>query len=509
MKYIPFILLLSHFMLSCSGQNKDSTTNGALMSALLNAENKQDAKAIENLFCDDALILLPDAPPIVGKSAIVALFQYTWDNPKNRSIAYGVDSTFSTKDTLVEFGSLINKDENNRLDTISFRTSFINIEGKYCISILSFGNTILEKQLPKLLKPTGKFNIGQSLHFFDKEQTVSNRMLSFQVWFPTNQKSGKKLPYRSERTAMEAARFLGWPIFGNSFVTLIESNSLKDAKVVSDKSFPVVIYNHGYGGFSGVYQSVFEELASHGYIVVSLGHQDESALLLVDDEKVIPNPRDNEFYASRASELNGTSINNYQSVILNSNSKTEVKKAYKSLLEKSPLHKQSVELWADDTKEVIQKLFKINEADSLLTGAMDLDNIGVFGHSVGGAVAGELAFNNKSIKAGINLDGFQFGNLINHQVQIPFMFVSSNSSGETYLRVYPFIEETEATIHHAVIRGFTHDSFSDLPLIMNNDKRSIEIQRALILSFFNAIFKESTFNKHLLKEQYNEVKFKN
>ncbi|MDX1286404.1 MAG: hypothetical protein R3182_15415, partial [Draconibacterium sp.] len=371
---------------------------------------------------------------------------------------------------------------------------------------LNFGNCSIEEQLPRMPEPTGRYNIGQATFFYEKEQTSINRILSFQVWFPTLQNTGIKLKYRSPQAAEASAHFLGWPIFGNSFVSLIETGSYKNASVVPNQKFPVLIYNHGYGGFSGVYQTVFEELASHGYIVVSIGHQDESALLQVDEEIVIPNSPDNEFYTRRSSELNGRRINELQSIILNSDNHKKVKEAYRELLERSPLHEESVELWATDTREVIRKLSIINQQDKRLKGALDMDNIGVFGHSVGGATSGELAFSCSQMKAGINLDGFQFGNLINSKLQVPFLFVSSNSSGNTYLRVSPFTESSNSKCHHAVINGFTHETFSDLPMITNGNKRAIDIQRSVILSFFDKYLKGKPKQLQSISKQYSEVK---
>ncbi|MDB4324718.1 hypothetical protein N9971_00075 [bacterium] len=55
-----------------------------------------------------------------------------------------------------------------------------------------------------------------------------------------------------------------------------------------------LIYNHGYSGFSSVHQSVFVELASRGYIVISVGHENESSLLVVNDEVIIKTDPHNE-----------------------------------------------------------------------------------------------------------------------------------------------------------------------------------------------------------------------
>lgn len=402
---------------------------------------------------------------------------------------------------------MITQKENQPKEIFPFYARSEICQNEPVITELNIGNCKLNEQLPQLPNPTGEFNIGQAIFFYQKSQTSVNRTLSFQVWFPTSQTKGEKMAYRSSQTAATAANFLGWPLFANSFVTLIKSNSFKNAVVASGEKFPVLIYNHGYGGFSGVYQTVFEELASHGYIVVSIGHQNESALLMVNEKIVIPNSPENEFYTKRAYELNGGGINELQSILLNSDDDKKVKDAYEKLLQKSPLHKESVELWTKDTKEIILKLGIINRQDERLKGAFDLDKIGAFGHSVGGATAGELSFSCPEVKAGINLDGFQFGNLIHNKLQVPFLFVSSNSTGETFLRISPFRKASEHPCHHAIIRGFSHDMFSDLPVILNGNERAILIQRSIILHFFDQYLKGDKTNITLTSELYPEVSY--
>lgn len=66
----------------------------------------------------------------------------------------------------------------------------------------------------------------------------------------------------------------------------------------------------------------------------------------------------------------------------------------------------------------MEKFIEINKTDKNLKGTFDFESVGVFGHSLGGASAGQLGFNNASIIAGINLDGFQFGDLLNDMIWI-------------------------------------------------------------------------------------------
>ncbi len=97
--------------------------------------------------------------------------------------------------------------------------------------------------------------------------------------------------------------------------------------------------------------------------MVSIAHENESALFITKNGKVISNSPDNNFYKIRADELNGSEIGELQSIVLRSNDIIENREAYKELIKLSPLHNKSTQLWANDTKLVIEKLKELNITD--------------------------------------------------------------------------------------------------------------------------------------------------
>ncbi|WP_019419845.1 alpha/beta hydrolase [Paenibacillus sp. OSY-SE] len=52
-----------------------------------------------------------------------------------------------------------------------------------------------------------------------------------------------------------------------------------------------------------------------------------------------------------------------------------------------------------------------NDPDHRFTGRMDMENVGMFGHSFGGATSVQMLMTDSRIKAAINLDGGLFGQL--------------------------------------------------------------------------------------------------
>lgn len=484
-------------------QSNEVQVNRGLIKKLELADINHDIKSIRILFADDAVIYVPDGMPFSGNQAIASLYEYLWNNSDNKTVNYLIERTETTAENYIEYGTNTSINGAAVEKTSNFKAVYKQTDSSYVITELFFGNA--GTVAPELLAPTGKYGVGQATYFYPGDVTANGRIIAFQLWYPAITGERDRAKLHSIETTIASAKFLGLPPFIFSFGSIVTSNSFLNAQVVPDKSFPVVIYNHGYSGFTSVYQTVFEELASQGYIVVSIGHENESSLFITDDGTIIQTNPDNKFYTSRSSELEGAGISALQSTILNSDDLAETTRAYKQLVQQSPLHNETTRLWASDTKQVIEKLRELDRDDSRVKGAFDFEAIGVMGHSVGGATAGQLAFHNNEIKAGINIDGFQFGDLVNNKLEIPFMFVSSNQSGDTYLRASNFINESEADCYQAVLSGFTHGSFTDLTFFKAHGPRSIKLQRDLILSFFNKYLKTADVDFEALDAMYPEM----
>ena len=499
------ISILIGTMLNSSCQNlEEHNSKQHLIQKLEKAENAKDIVSIELIFAENVILYTPDLPPVNGKAAVVSIYEFVFAKYNYDFIKYITDSTYEEQNKHVEIGININKKAGQPADTNKFKAVFVQQGDEYKISELSFGNDEdIKREIPQMIKPTGKYQVGQATYYYDRTKSENNRTIAFQIWYPTQTKSNIKAVYQSKEVVDASADFLGFPSFMVSYLSLIESNSFTNTPAFPNQKFPVLLYNHGYGGFTSVYQTVCEDLASNGYIVVSIGHENESALFITENGNVIANDPENEFYKSRSDELNGSIIGEYQSVILNSDILEENQEAYVKLVELSPLHNESTRLWQLDTKAVFEKLVELNKTDVNLKGAFDLESVGIFGHSVGGATAGQLGFESNFIKVGINLDGFQFGDLVNNSLNIPFMFVSSNREENRYLRASTFMDKSEVDCYQVTIKGFTHASFTDN--FLQGDCHEIELQRKLIRTFFDKYLKDSENQLDELENVYPEI----
>ena len=506
MTFNNLIILAISLFIYFSCQTPHTADSGQyLINQLEKAENSKDVHQIKSIFNDNAILYTTDLAPIKGKTAIASIYEFIFSRNDVEEIQYKVDSVNKRQNLCFESGEVITRRTGGQKTIQGFEVVFQENE----IVEITFGNKdAVRREIPQALKPSGKYSVGLSTFFYDKKQSDSGRLLSFQIWYPAELSLGNSVPFRSPGVVDAAARFLDIPIFAISYFSEIKSHSYLNAPAIEDKKFPLLIYNHGYGGFTQVYQTIFEDMASRGYIVVSIGHENESALWIKENGDVLANNPRNEFYAKRAPELNGSEIGSWQSIILNSDDLSENRKAYREMTKLTLLHNESVRLWQSDTEAAIEKLRQINKTDRILKGAFNFEAIGIFGHSLGGATAGQLGFDHSVIKAGINLDGFQFGDLINHKLEIPFMFVSSNREGNRYLRALTFLENSHADAYQVHIKGFAHDNFTDLKYLLEGEKKAMKLQRELIRSFFDKYLKNENIDLGALGNKYERLSIK-
>ena len=156
---------------------------------------------------------------------------------------------------------------------------------------------------------------------------------------------------------------------------------------------------------------------------------------------------------------------------------------------------RTVHVWTADTRFLLDRLEEMNAPGGhpLFAGRLDLDRIGVLGHSMGGATAYRAALDDARIKAGINLDGAQFGAPLDRPMGIPFLFVDNETGRDLNAWAY---ELAEGPAYHVTVKGTEHFSYSDLslwsPLFQAagftgaiDGKRVLHVMNAYTLAFFD------------------------
>jgi predicted dienelactone hydrolase len=127
--------------------------------------------------------------------------------------------------------------------------------------------------------------------------------------------------------------------------------------------------------------------------------------------------------------------------------------------------------WVADVEFVLDRLQGLNAGDlgERFTGRLDLERVGVAGHSLGGATALQVCHEDARCKAGMDIDGMPFGSVLREGVRQPFFFLMSDHRGEDAAETARVMGEINGIYEKApegkrwamTIKGANHFSFSD------------------------------------------------
>jgi dienelactone hydrolase len=173
----------------------------------------------------------------------------------------------------------------------------------------------------------------------------------------------------------------------------------------ADGTFPLVVFSHGASGIKSSNASTFRELASHGYVVVSIDHPYHSFYTASEDGTVtLINPE----YNAEVANANKDGIYTMEQVY--------------GLIQKW------MKLRTDDMNFVIDTILEKSQSDKdPVYQHINKDKIGVFGHSMGGAASVWVGKERKDIGAVVNLDAPYFSELVYDQASDDFA-----AKGEEY-----------------------------------------------------------------------------
>ncbi|MGA9271209.1 MAG: hypothetical protein WBV45_11350, partial [Lutimonas sp.] len=155
--------------------------------------------------------------------------------------------------------------------------------------------------------------------------------------------------------------------------------------------------------------------------------------------------------------------------------------------------------WAEDMIVALNQLESWN-AEGPLKGKLDLDKIGVFGHSVGGGSAGNLAMKDRRIKAAVNLDGIQWGEKIDTTYAIPYLYVSADWPAEHEdINSHVYRKKSTDYFYETKLLQSGHPNFMDIPFMIPvqslagtgeiDPYQGTEIVTQLVTSFFDRYLK--------------------
>ncbi len=353
----------------------------------------------------------------------------------------------------------------------------------------------------KLPQPTGPYQIGTSyLAVVDEtrpeaftDDPKDHRELLVRCWYPAQPVAGAKAePFWGKDTKQISAllaQFMRLPKTAFDDLALIQSHAYTDAPLAKSKSrYPVLVFSHGYiPGFLSQNTAQMEELASHGYVVFSIGHSYETVANIFPDGRVVP------FSQTRLMSF-GQGAGKANALVTKYGAATDAAEKdslIRQVVAAWPVLDESLRIWAADVRFVLDELEKMNSGKrtSIFGRKLDLKRIGILGMSFGGVTAGQVCAVDKRCKAGINLDGLQSGELIDHPMERPFMLMQSEAARDINRL---FFERAKNDAYYVVVKGTKHFNYSDFSLF------SPEYQKAGILGSIDGVRMERIMNAYVL-----------
>lgn len=346
--------------------------------------------------------------------------------------------------------------------------------------------------------PTGPHAVGTtSLQLIDasREEIFGDapggpRALALQIWYPAvEDPHAPHAPYAQNGRALgrELTGALGLPTFLLDHLARVREHARLDAPLPPGNGpLPVVLFSQGFAqGFVGQNTVQMQELASHGYVVVSIGRPYESALTLYPDGRAVTADR---AHLTRVRERLAAPQSAWAKAV-----PAERDARYRALIESTRTWAQSVDIWARDLMSVLDELPRVSV--ERFAGRLDLDRVGALGMSFGGAATARACLLDARIDAGVNLDGVQLGDVLGHSLRQPFLFMYNGTPAAERMNQLVY-EEASGPAWQATIAGSTHFNYTDLslwsPLFRHigllgpiEGVRMTRIVNAYVLAFFD------------------------
>ncbi len=263
-------------------------------------------------------------------------------------------------------------------------------------------NRLIGVDLPAL---TGKYPVGRTNYdlvdssrkeIFGTDPTA-HRAFVMTVYYPANPPVGARpAPYLSGKIADVLASRIFLPAFA---FQLVHSHAFERVPM-SDGRFPVVLFSPGIGSSPTEYTSSIEDLTSHGYVVAVLYHTYSVPVTVFADGRAV--------------------------MIDDAGIRSEIEPDGSPDAQVNKDRNLIGSIWVADARFALDQLTAFSDTDSLLKGHLNLDQVGMYGHSFGGATAAQVLSVDKRFKAGINMDGTAFSMTDSRQIHQTFMWMASD-----------------------------------------------------------------------------------
>jgi hypothetical protein len=372
---------------------------------------------------------------------------------------------------------------------------------------------VLHDRPATLPVPTGPYAVGRvEYDWVDPARAETfgpgrdgRRELDVWVWYPaasmaTGATAAPYLPapWRAAREQTQQPQVLAQFLLQD--LSVVQAHAVQGAPLATAQAtYPVLVLQPGLGPILPDYTTLAEDLASRGYVVVGSTPTYSAAVVVFPDGRVAQG--------------------NASASVSDLASPTEAQQVLDRL----------VFVWAADDSFVLNQMAALNQSDpdGRFTGHLDLGAVGFWGHSFGGAAAAETCRLDARCKAGLNLDGYPYGDVVQAGLDRPFMTLWSeppSPSDANWQQATLDMRTMESRLggdgYQLMIRGARHFNFTDNSVFFApflklrgglgtiDGRRFLSITTSYIAAFFDHYLKGHA--ESLLagpSAQYPEVQF--
>src|SRR6266508_917250 len=260
----------------------------------------------------------------------------------------------------------------------------------------------------RLPQPSGPSAIGTlTYHWVDNarpeiftDDPNDRRELMVQIWYPAaGNPSSPRAPYVPDpRVLAGLLRLIHAPEFLFDQFKYVNTHAIPSAPAADGElSYPVLIFASGRGGFRQESTHMFEELASHGYVVAGIDQPYASSgvifpdgRLVTLDARLLPGP------------TGGLPAD---------------RKFFDDVV---------IPYLAKDVIFTLDQLTVLNQADpnGILTGRLDVQRAGICGPSLGGLVGAEACYMEPRLRVLLAMDVHMPADVVRAGLKQPTMFIS-------------------------------------------------------------------------------------
>jgi predicted dienelactone hydrolase len=260
--------------------------------------------------------------------------------------------------------------------------------------------------------------------------SAAKRALLLRAWYPADTAARAVAPMLTPIQAQVVAKAMNLPAFAFRHLSLTPTHTYSDVALsTKEASWPVILFSHGFGiGYESQNTIQMEELASYGYVVVSIAHPYEAGAV------AFPNgPTIRMAPAAFTDPATAQKLLPYMTALDTEVDTAALNRATRGMRELMRLD-GSMDRWIKDTRFVADLLAQWDSTAPLpgFAGRLRTDRLGVIGMSFGGATAASFCTMDPRCAAGINLDGLTFGAAVDSALPRPFLFATSRGNRRMY-----------------------------------------------------------------------------